>query len=227
MAPIYAHRGASAEKPENTLAAFSRALELRTFGIELDVHLSKDGIPVVIHDETIDRTTNGAGRVADFSLSELRQFDAGAGEVIPTLREICDLVQGRTHLNIEVKANSAADEVLREVVGRPSLHWAISSFDWDVLRFVRRQNALADLQPLTIGANDEALAVAAEIGARQLNLLDAAVDEEIITFLRQRQLGAWIWTVNDPARAADLVGWNVVGICTDDPARLMANIQAG
>ena len=83
-----------------------------------------------------------------------------------------------------------------------------------------------ELQPLTIGATEEALACAVEVGARQLNLFNAAVDEDIVAFLRERKLGAWVWTVNDPARAADLVRWNVAGICTDDPARLQASLLA-
>lgn len=225
MIPLYAHRGASSEKPENTLAAFSRALELKTFGIELDVHLTRDGVLVVIHDESVNRTTNGTGLIAECTYAELRTLDAGNGEHIPTLQEVCDLVEGHTHLNIEVKANAAAEAVLREVSQRPSLHWAISSFDWDVLRFIRREDDRAELQPLTIGATEEALACAVEVGARQLNLYNAAVDEDIVGFLRERTLGAWIWTVNDPARAIDLVGWNVAGICTDDPALLQASLS--
>ncbi|MGB3306289.1 MAG: glycerophosphodiester phosphodiesterase family protein [Thermomicrobiales bacterium] len=217
---IYAHRGASAEKPENTLAAFGRALELGAYGIELDVHLSRDGVPVVMHDERVDRTTDGTGEIAELSLLELQQLDAGGGERVPTLAEVCDLVEGRVHLNIEVKANAAAEAVMHEVLQRPNLRWAISSFDWDVLRTVRKQHGQAELWPLTIGATEDALALAEEIRAHQLNLYDAAVDEDIVVFLRDRGIGAWVWTVNDPKRAADLVGWGAVGICTDDPARI-------
>ncbi|MGI8486000.1 MAG: glycerophosphodiester phosphodiesterase family protein, partial [Thermomicrobiales bacterium] len=79
MIPLYAHRGASSEKPENTLAAFSRALELKTFGIELDVHLTRDGVLVVIHDESVNRTTNGTGLIAECTYAELRTLDAGNG----------------------------------------------------------------------------------------------------------------------------------------------------
>jgi len=226
MIPIYAHRGASAERPENTLSAFGRALEIGTFGIELDVHLSLDGVPVVIHDGAVDRTTDGAGLVSELSLEAIRKLDAGNGERVPTLQEVCDLVEGRAHLNIEVKATGAAEAVISEVVARPNLHWGISSFDWDVLRFVRGKHARADLQPLTIEATDEALALAAEVGAHQLNLLDAALDEDIIAFLRERGLGAWVWTVNDPARAVELIRWGVSGICTDDPALLQGSLSA-
>ncbi len=136
MSKVYGHRGASAEFPENTLAAFRRALELGVAGIELDVHLSADGVPVVIHDETVDRTTNGEGAVAGLTVAHLRELDAGQGEYVPTLAEVLDLVGDRVHVDIEVKANAAGEAVLREVRGRDT-RWVISSFDWDVLRYVR------------------------------------------------------------------------------------------
>src|SRR6187200_2440153 len=104
MVTIYGHRGASAELPENTLPAFALAKELGAYGIELDVHLSRDGVPVVIHDESVDRTTNGSGDVANLDLASLRQLDAGNGATIPTLIEVLDVVGDTLHVDIEVKA---------------------------------------------------------------------------------------------------------------------------
>ncbi len=83
---IYAHRGASAEFPENTIAAFQRAIDLRADGIELDVHLSSDGVPVVIHDETVDRTTDATGAVNTMTAEQLGQLDAGASASRPSPR---------------------------------------------------------------------------------------------------------------------------------------------
>lgn len=110
MTEIWAHRGASAEAPENTLAAFGLAVEQGADGIELDVQRSADGHLVVIHDETIDRTSTGSGRVVDLTLGELRRFDYGAGmpgfegTVIPTLREVLELMEPtRLAINIELK----------------------------------------------------------------------------------------------------------------------------
>src|SRR6056297_841327 len=92
---IWAHRGASAVAPENTLAAFTAALQAGADGIELDVHLTRDGVPVVMHDETVDRTTNGSGRIRDLSHAEIDDLDAGSwfgprwrGEKIPTLEKV-------------------------------------------------------------------------------------------------------------------------------------------
>ncbi len=121
MVGIYAHRGVSAEIPENTLAAFHRALELGAEGIELDVHLSADGVPVVIHDQTVDRTTDGSGAVHEMTVAELQAFDAGGGERIPTLADVLDLVEDKLHVDIEVKADRAADAVLQALWRRTSV----------------------------------------------------------------------------------------------------------
>lgn len=221
MATVYAHRGASREFPENTLAAFRRAVELGTPGIELDVHLTRDGVAVVMHDETVDRTTNGTGALAELDLSDLVTLDAGQGEKVPTLEQVIAVVAGKTHLNIEVKANAAASEVLRIAKSSPTLDWAISSFDWDVLRYAFAQDETIPLWPLGIGATEDILALAEEIRAPQLNLLDHAIDADIIAFLKERGLGTWVWTVNDPQRAKDLAAWGAIGICTDDPAVIL------
>src|SRR4051812_42119977 len=100
---VFAHRGFSATYPENTLLAFKKALVLGIDGIELDVHATADGFPVVIHDRAVERTTNGAGHVDELPLATLRRFDAGRGERVPTLAEVLELVQDRAYLDIEVK----------------------------------------------------------------------------------------------------------------------------
>ncbi|NEZ45731.1 glycerophosphodiester phosphodiesterase [Clostridium niameyense] len=109
---IMAHRGAAAYAPENTIAAFTKAIEMKADAIELDIHLSKDDHIVVIHDEKVDRTTNGKGLVMEFTLEELKRLDAGSwfnkefkNEKIPTLREVLELVAYKNiDLNIEIKA---------------------------------------------------------------------------------------------------------------------------
>lgn len=225
MTGVYAHRGASIEFPENTLAAFRRAVELGVEGMELDVHLSADGHPVVIHDETVDRTTNGSGAVANLTLAELQELDAGQGERIPTLGEVLDVVGDALRVDIEVKANAAGAAVLKELDGRDT-RWLISSFKWDVLRYVRTQSADAELWVLTVGASDDAIATAKEIGAPVLAILHQGIDEDIVQFLKEQGLGFWVWTVNDPDLARKYAGWGAVGICTDDPAGIQKALHA-
>src|SRR4030042_2477172 len=113
MVNIIGHRGAAAEEPENTLRGFKRALDVGAAGVELDVHLTRDGWLAVIHDETLERTTNGRGRVRDFTLAELQKLDAGQGEHIPALEEVVELVQGRGLLLVELKKPDAAPVMLR------------------------------------------------------------------------------------------------------------------
>lgn len=99
-----AHRGASAYEPENTLRAFRRAMALGADMSELDLHLSRDGALVVMHDYSVDKTTNGRGAIKDLPLAEIKQLDAGQGERVPTLQEVIDLVRGRNGVYIELKA---------------------------------------------------------------------------------------------------------------------------
>src|SRR3989344_4626849 len=106
-----AHRGASGHKPENTLAAFAKALEIGVDIIELDVRVCKTGELVVFHDMALERTTNGNGLVADTSLEELKKLDAGGGEQVPTLKEVIDLVNKRVVLNIEMKGKGVVEQL--------------------------------------------------------------------------------------------------------------------
>lgn len=221
MARIYAHRGASAELPENTLPAFARAVELGAYGIELDIHLTRDGKPVVIHDKAVDRTTDGAGPVADFEYLDLVRLDAGGGAKIPSLEEVLDLVGDGLHIDIEVKAAAAADAVLRVASSRPALRFAVSSFDHDVLHHLRSQSPETELWPLAHAASDDTLDAAAKLGSRCIAIHDAFINQEIVEYLRTRGIEAWVWTVNDHERAAELVALGVAGICTDDPALLL------
>ena len=115
LTQVIAHRGSKGVRPENTLAAFKKAIEEGADGIETDVHLSKDGEMVIIHDETVDRTTNGTGRVFDHTLAELKQLSAGGSfsgryqnEKIPTLQEVVDLLIAERYtgiFNLELKTD--------------------------------------------------------------------------------------------------------------------------
>jgi len=221
MATIYAHRGVSAEFPENTLAAFRRALELGVDGIELDVHLSADGVPVVMHDETVDATTNGSGAIAVMTVAELKSLDAGNGERVPTLAEVIELVGGAVHVNIEVKAATAGHVVLTVTDAFPSLRFAISSFNHDVLRAIRAERDDVELWPLAPCLSDGLLDVAADLKSTQVNLWDAMVNRDVVDACVRSRLGVWVWTVNDPIRVDELVALGATGICTDDPAKVL------
>lgn len=146
---IVAHRGLSAQEPENTMRSFRRAAEVGCDLIELDVHLSRDGVPVVIHDDTLDRTTDGRGRVRDRTIDELRRLDAGRGERIPTLEEVVEWAEaGSDALSVEIKQPTPAQgaapyegiaERVVELVRRSRIAAGslIHSFDHPTIRRVR------------------------------------------------------------------------------------------
>ena len=100
---VIAHRGASAQEPENTLLAIQAAIDAKVDAIEIDIHLVENQL-VVIHDRWLDKTTNGSGRVGDKAFTELRQLDAGKGQKIPTLWEVLETIDGQCDLNIELKS---------------------------------------------------------------------------------------------------------------------------
>ena len=127
---IIGHRGYPAKYPENTLAAFEAAIEAGAVMIELDVMLSRDRKVVVIHDATLDRTTNGKGSVADLTLAELKQLDAGSwfdaqfvGQQIPELSEVLDLVNGRAYVNIEIKSNAYETHHPPDAIEKQVVDW--------------------------------------------------------------------------------------------------------
>jgi glycerophosphoryl diester phosphodiesterase len=126
---IIAHRGGGFDTPENTLAAFANAIALDVATIELDIHLSNDGIPVVIHDATLDRTTNATGPVRDRTAAELRRVDAGKGEYVPRLEEVFELIGDRIPLVLEFKAVAAVGPAIELIRRFPQVRWSgLSTF---------------------------------------------------------------------------------------------------
>lgn len=225
---LYAHRGASATAPENTLAAFRHALEAGADGVELDIHLSADGVPVVIHDETLERTTDGVGPVAAQPAAALRVLDAGfwfspsfAGEPLPTLGEALRLLAGRLRLNLEVKESRAGLAVLELLRGFPTADVVISSFDHALLATLRAH--VPDL-PLAVlhNAGDwrRALVLARDLGSCAFHPRADLVSRQLLAACHGMELPVFAWTVDDPRQARALARIGVAGLFTNDPAGL-------
>jgi glycerophosphoryl diester phosphodiesterase len=221
MTLIYAHRGASAIHPENTLRAFQHALAIGVDGIELDVHATADGVPVVIHDRDVGRTTDGTGYVDQIPLVRLETLDAGAGERVPTLAEVLALVGEGAHLDIEIKGSDVERAVLDVLAQHPNVRWAISSFAWDTLRTVRRLDLAAELWPLAERAGEELIAIAEELASPAVSLFTGAYTAEDAAKLRDAGLRVMVWTVNDAREARRIEDLGAFALCTDDPQRLM------
>ena len=221
MKLIYAHRGASAVHPENTLRAFRHALAIGVDGIELDVHTTADGVPVVIHDRDVARTTDGAGYVDEIPLVRLKALDAGDGERVPTLAQVLALVGDAAHLDIEIKGIGIERQVLEVLAAYPAVRWAISSFAWDTLRVVRQLDPAAEVWPLAEHVGDELIAIANELASPAVSLYTGAYTVENAAKLREAGLRVMVWTVNDPLEARRVSELGAFGLCTDDPQLLM------
>jgi glycerophosphoryl diester phosphodiesterase len=219
---IYAHRGASAIHPENTLRAFQHALAIGVDGIELDVHATADGIPVVIHDRDVGRTTDGAGYVGEIPLARLKTFDVGDGERVPTLAEVLELVGGAVHLDVEIKGIGIERAVLGVLANYPIVRWAISSFAWETLRAVRQLDPAAELWPLAERVDDELFTIAADLASPAVSLFTGAYTAQSAGTLRDAGLRAVVWTVNDPREARRVEEIGAFALCTDDPQRISA-----
>lgn len=232
-----AHRGASGHAPENTLAAFRRAVALGATFIETDLHLSRDAHFVAIHDDTLERTTNGRGAVHDHALADLRRLDAGswfgsdfAGERLPTLEEILDF--SRRHdvvLYLELKQAGAwgtehalvhalrqSGEIARSVV---------MSFEPQVLESLRRSEPTLMTALLYDGALDNLFECALSAGVRQLAVRGDLVTQALLEETRSKDLHLISWTVNHPAHMRALIAAGVHGIITDYPDRLLAAVK--
>lgn len=218
-----AHRGASGDHPENTLLAFREALKLGANWLELDVHLSKDGEVVVIHDEQLDRTSSGHGRVGECSLAVLRTYDAGQGEKIPLLREVLELLDEETVLNVELKGAGSAEptaRLLNELFEQGRLtadNLLISSLDVQELRSFRslqpdlRMAAVLDRQPEDLWRWVE------ELNLWSLHVETDLAKEDLIDEAHRRGLRLFVFTVNCKADMIRLKALGVDGIFTDYP----------
>lgn len=226
------HRGAAGHLPENTVVSFEKALELGADAIEFDVTLCRDGVPVVIHDDTLDRTTDSVGLVADRASDEVRALDAGSWRGhparVPTLEEVLAGFGGRTILNLELKEcprRAELVDVCARMVDEIGLadSTVFSSFDLDALRLLRRVLPEARIGVLCVPLNlEEALACAAELGAENLHPPRKLVTAGLLERTRAQGLRVWTWTVNEPSDIARLCALDVEGIFSDYPERVVA-----
>jgi len=213
--------------------AFVKALDLGADMIEFDVQLTRDDVAIIFHDETLERTTNGSGRVAETDFSAISRLDAGswfgasfADHEVPTLEEVLGLLAGRAMLNIEIKPDTRVEPLVRRVVtavARFELFETtiFSSFAVDAMRSLRRLVPDARIGVLCQrGEQAAALALAEEIGAVTLHPAAAIVDTDLVREAHARNLSVYPWTVNEPGEIALLRALGVDGIFTDYPDRV-------
>jgi glycerophosphoryl diester phosphodiesterase len=250
---VHAHRGGAGLAPENTLAAFRKALELGVDVLEMDMHVSRDGEIVIIHDDTLDRTTDGRGSIGDFSLAELKRRDAGSrfgsqykGEPIPTLREVIALVQSvgndQVRLNIETKFPKGQE-------GKPA------DFEERVLGVLRETHfverviiqslyhpSLARMKALEPGIKTALLAAGRQAPGDPVGLVQQyraehyspdfrQVTADTVALLHKAGIAVVPWTVNEEADVRRLLDAGVGtftgdGIITNYPDRVLSLLKA-
>jgi glycerophosphoryl diester phosphodiesterase len=221
-----AHRGAKAYEPENTLQAFQKALDLNSDGIELDVHLSADGHVIVIHDETIDRTTEGKGLVTDFSLAELKSFLIDGKYQISTLNEVFDLVDKKCFINSDLKGLGTASRLvplIEEYILEKDWkyeHFIISSFDWNMLEETSTLNSNIPIGVLTEEDINTALAFAEKIKAKAINPDFNLLNEENVRQIQEKGFLVLPWTVNSEEDIQKVKNYKVNGIISDNPDKI-------
>ena len=226
--PIIAHRGASGEFPENTMLAFEQGLALGADALEFDVRLSSDGIPVVIHDSTVDRTTNGQGAVKDMTARDLAKLDAGAGQSVSSVESVLEAF-AEAPLIIEVKEVPAALPLAgvirrhgassRVLVGS-FLHAALGCFDQlDVSRCASQRESVT----FWIGSR-----LRLAVGTRAYEALSVPVrhrgfqvaDESFVRAATRKGIPVHVWTVDDRSEAQRLRALGIAGIITNWPNRM-------
>lgn len=220
------HRGASGYEPENTLPAFSRAIELGVDMIELDVHLCRSGELVVIHDDKLERTTNGRGSVSDITLDELKKLDAGKGESVPLLSEVIALVHKRCAINIELKGSGTAlpavalaTKAVTEV-GWSKNDFLLSSFSREELVISRKADANIKLGLNISDAEDQFSSFAADLHLFSIHPGAEIVSKELVGVIHNLGMKAFVWTVDDVLQIEGMRKIGVDGIFSNYPDRL-------
>jgi glycerophosphoryl diester phosphodiesterase len=222
---IIGHRGARAVEPENTLRALRRGMECADL-VEIDVRLTRDGIPVVIHDATVDRTTNGSGPVKNFTIEEVKNLDAGEGETIPTLQEVLDLVHGKAGLVVEIKEPGTEEIICSAIMDRWPERVLLVSFHPESVKLAKK--LLPGVEAGLIYSQDivDPVGLARTLRADGILPRWDRTSAEVVNRAHKEGLLVIPWTVNAENDVVKAVRIGVDGIASDDPCAARRYLQA-
>lgn len=239
---IFAHRGARVVAPENTLPAFATALEMGAAGIELDVHCSRDQQLVVIHNFSVNKTTNRRGAVSQYSVAQLAEMDAGsyfhpsfAGTRIPTLDQVFDLVGNRCLVNVEIKSNSPTGgeeaAILASMIQRRNLYEQVLVSSFNAITLIRLHAIdpkvqLGFLYYLPMPSYLLDAWFTSVMQPRALHPYHKLIDSDLMTYARKKGCAVNTWTVNDLDEAKRLAALDVDVIMSDVPDQIMAGLSS-
>lgn len=236
---VIAHRGGCKWAPENTMAGFAKSLQIGADGIELDIHRCKSGELVVIHDETLDRTTDGKGFVKDKTWDELKNLSAGKwfgkefeAERLPLLTDVLKLVDGKMIVNIEIKNAPVEypgieidlEKVLKDYKYPDKI--LISSFDHELIRRVHEKTPQYEVAFLDAGIVADVGEYAGKIGAKAWNAGWSEMRSDAVERAHKSGLAVNVWTVNGEEKWNDVMKMKVDGIVTDDPEGLIGYLKS-
>lgn len=227
---VISHRACRGHAPENTLQGIRTAIELGSEAIEIDVQASADGVPVLMHDFTVDRVTGSEGAVADLTLDQLRGLHAGDAPV-PMLAEVLAITKGKVLLVMEIKQPGIEEQVSRVVSQADSagdvMCW---SFLPDALEGMRAADPRIPcallVAPEGVGNWPTMRERALSIGAQGVSVFFLGIDERIVEDCRRSGLALYAWTANEPDQIAKLIAQGVDGICSDYPDRVVAALAS-
>jgi Glycerophosphoryl diester phosphodiesterase len=215
------HRGAKGYAPENTLLSVRKAMELGVDCVEVDVHLLGEDL-IVLHDETLERTTNGHGRLENYSFEEIRRLDAGLGEKIPTLQEVLAVTHGVVDLNIELKGKGSSDALIK-ILDNPLFDdhekLLISSFLIEELRTLRAWNSGLKIGVLASHNLDESFDWCIKLKAFSLHINRQQLTLDIIKKAHRSGLKLYVYTVNDRKEMERMEKIGVDAVFSDFPDR--------
>lgn len=223
---IISHAACGGHAPENTLAGIRKAIELGSEAIEIDVQASADGMPVLMHDLTVDRTTNGSGAIAELTLEQLRALDV-SGEPVPTLAEVLDLTKGNVLLVIEIKQPGIEEHIARVVHEMEALDGVMAwSFFPDALEGMRAAEPKVP-RALLIGGESmpkwaKIRASAVKLGVQGVSVFNPSVDEGVAEDCRRRGLALYTWTPDSTREIERLVRLGVDGVCSNFPDKIVS-----
>lgn len=218
---IMGHRGAAALEPENTLLSIARAIEIGVDAVEIDVRLSKDKELVVIHDSSVDRTTNGTGPVSGYTLNEIKELDAGKGETIPTLQEVIDLVSNKATLVIELKEEGIEKRVV-ELIKKNGFddNVYVISFWHEVVKAAKEMDNRIKTGVLLVGCPVDAC-IATQVSADALVMKYTFVNKKFVEIAHKEGLKVFIWNIDDRHLLGLYTAMCVDGIGSNDPRVLV------
>ena len=218
---IMGHRGAPTLEPENTLLSISKAVEIGVDAVEIDVHRTKDNEIVIIHDSTVDRTTNGTGPVSGYTLEDLKKLDAGKGQTIPTLQEVIDFFKGKVRLVIEFKEQGYEEPVVELIrKNRMEENTYMISFWHQAVKKIKRLNDKIKTGILFVGCPvDTSIATHADADAFVMHY--GFISREFVDLVHSQGLKVFIWNIDEPHLVAPFVQMGVDGIGSNDPGVLL------